>query len=228
MKESDLYPPLKRYLEGQGYQVKGEVGDCDVLAMRDGEEPLVVELKTSLNLSVVLQAVDRLQLSETVYVGVPTGSALLRKQRKRVLKMLRMLSLGLLEIDVARDQVYVLQDPTVYRPRISKRKRGRLLGEFQKRVGDPNLGGATKRKGIMTAYRQRAIAIAHYLAEEGPTKASVIAKALDDPKARNLVYRDVYGWFDRVSPGIYAITPKGETEVRLWLPKPVNSKKSKK
>ena len=52
MKESDLYLPLKRFLEGQGYEVKGEVLDCDVMAVRGDEEPLLVELKLSLNLSV--------------------------------------------------------------------------------------------------------------------------------------------------------------------------------
>ena len=60
MKESDLYLPLKRFLESQHYEVKGEVNDCDVLAVRGDEVPVVVELKLTLNLDVVLQAVGRL------------------------------------------------------------------------------------------------------------------------------------------------------------------------
>jgi len=32
-KESDLYPPLKRFLESQRYEVKGEVLDCDGVAV---------------------------------------------------------------------------------------------------------------------------------------------------------------------------------------------------
>ena len=39
MKESDLYPPLKEFLEDQNYEVKGEVQDCDVLAVRGEEAP---------------------------------------------------------------------------------------------------------------------------------------------------------------------------------------------
>ena len=54
MKESDLYAPVKTFLEGQGYAVKAEIGDCDVFAVRENEEPVVVELKLSLNLTVVL------------------------------------------------------------------------------------------------------------------------------------------------------------------------------
>lgn len=67
--------------------------------------------------------------------------------------------------------VKVLLDPGEYRPRRSKYRRERLLGEFTKRVGDPNLGGAEKRKGIMTAYRQRALAIARFLQERIPRRS---------------------------------------------------------
>ena len=66
MKESDLYLPLKRFLEAQNYEVKGEVQDCDVLAVRGDEVPVVVELKLSFNLNVVLQAVDRLSVTPKV------------------------------------------------------------------------------------------------------------------------------------------------------------------
>ena len=31
MKESDLYLPLKKFLESQNYEVKGEIQDCDAL-----------------------------------------------------------------------------------------------------------------------------------------------------------------------------------------------------
>ena len=38
MREADLYAPVKTYLEAQGYQVKAEVGDCDLLACDCGVE----------------------------------------------------------------------------------------------------------------------------------------------------------------------------------------------
>ena len=72
MKESDLYLPLKRFLISQHYEVKGEVQDCDVVAIRGKEAPVVVELKLTLNLDLVLQAVDRLLLTPKVYIGIPT------------------------------------------------------------------------------------------------------------------------------------------------------------
>jgi len=217
MKESDLYPPLKRFLESQGYTVKGEVLDCDAVAVRGDEAPVIVELKLSLNLNVVLQAVERLSLTPKVYIGVPK-LRILAKRRRRIVKLLRMLGLGLLVIDPERESggVAVFLDPGQYQPRQSKRRRERLLGEFTKRVGDPNLGGSERSRGVMTAYRQRALAIAEFLQKEGATKASRIAQALQEPKVRDVLYRDVYGWFDRVSFGVYELSPRGKREIGVW------------
>ena len=209
MKESDLYLPLKRFLEGQGYEVKGEVLDCDVMAVRGDEEPLLIELKLSLNLSVLLQVVERLSLSSKVYIGVPRDVTVLKKKRKQVLKLIRMLGLGLVRIDHEKDQVEIVLDPIEYKPRIAKRKQERLLGEFVHRVGDPNLGGTAMKQGVMTFYRQQAISIANYLLENGETKASIISKTLNDPKVCNILYRNVYGWFENVSRGVYGLSPKG-------------------
>ena len=219
LSESNLYPPVKQFLESQGYEVKGEVGNCDVAAVRGDEELVVVELKLSLNLEVVLQAVERLAVTSKVYVGIPVGIHYLRSRKRQILKLLRMLGLGLLVIDpdVARHGVDAVLDPGEFRPQRSRRRRELLLGEFVRRIGDPNLGGASVRDGIMTAYRQRALEIALFLQSNGPTKASQVASAIGDPKARDILSRDVYGWFDRPSRGIYALSPRGVERVPLWV-----------
>lgn len=218
MQESDLYPPVKQFLEGQGYRVKAEIHDCDVLALRGDEEPVIIELKLALNLSVLLQAVDRVGLSPKVYVGVPSACGALRRRRRQVLKLFRMLGLGLLAIDPAAPagRIDVLLDPGPYTPRRAHRKRERLLGEFVRRVGDPNLGGCETRRGIMTAYRQRALRIGRFLKANGATKASGLARLLEEPKARDILYRNVYGWFERRGAGIYELSPRGEREIVLW------------
>jgi len=218
MREVDLYPPVKQFLSQQGYEVKGEVRDCDVMAVR-GEDPIVVvELKLAFNLTVVLQAVDRLRVSDTVYIGIPTGLAVLKRNRKKVVKLVRMLGLGLLEIDPSAKigTVEVLCDPGVYKPRKVKRRADRLLGEFMHLVGDPNVGGSTARRGIMTAYRQKAIAIATFLADHDATKAAVIAQAVTEPKTRAILYDNAYGWFDRLGKGIYDLSPRGKSELPQW------------
>ena len=218
MKESDLYPPLKLYLESQGYEIKGEVGACDLFAIRRAEPPLVVELKLSLNLTVILQAVDRLAITSSVYIGVPQQSSALKRKQKQIIKLLRMLGIGLISISPQGKsaKVNILLDPGDYTPRISKKRQTRLLGEFEKRIGDPNLGGSQTRGGVMTSYRQRALVIALLLQNNGPSKAADIARATDDLKARDILYNDVYGWFDNISRGIYALSPRGHREIITW------------
>ena len=42
MSESDLYLPLKAFMENLGFIVKGEVNGCDLLALKEGEPSLLV------------------------------------------------------------------------------------------------------------------------------------------------------------------------------------------
>jgi len=218
LRETDLYPPIKQFLESQGFEVKGEINNCDVVALRGEEEPIIIELKLSLNLNVILQVVDRLKISSKVYVGVPRNCSVLKKNRRRTLKLFKMLGFGLLTVDLSRkrNSVEVLTDPVEYKPRKLKKHLGRLLGEFETRVGDPNRGGADHRKGILTAYRQRALRIAFYLKDKGSTKAAIIKHKLDEPRARDILYRNVYGWFDRLERGVYSLSPRGEREIQDW------------
>jgi hypothetical protein len=224
MKEIDLYDPVKQFLESQGYEVKGEIRDCDVIAVRGAEEPVVVELKLAFSLDVLLQAVNRLSISPVVYIGIPSSCRAFRKRRRRIIKLLRMVGIGLMLILVnsKRSRVEVVLDPGTYHPRIHVKRRGKLLGEFQHRRGDPMPGGSGRRQGMMTAYRQRAIRIAQYLTENGPTKASVIAKAIEEP-VRPILYRNVYGWFDRLGEGVYQISPRGTTDLPTWNDFPLAS-----
>ena len=218
IKESDLYPPLKEYLISKNYVVKAEIQNCDVVAIGVDSEPIIIELKVSLNLSIIMQAVDRLSLSESVYIGIPNGLKLFKKQRKKILKLLKMLGLGLIIIDLMKksNQIEILLEPSKFVPRISKYKQKRFIKEFTNRIGDPNLGGTSTRKGVITAYRQKAFSIAKYLEINGANKASIISKNLEISKARDILYKNVYGWFESVSRGIYNLSEKGKEEIKLW------------
>ena len=35
MQETDLFPPVKKYLEANGYTVRAEVKNCDITATKD-------------------------------------------------------------------------------------------------------------------------------------------------------------------------------------------------
>src|SRR5271155_3997495 len=69
--EADLYLPVKVFLEGQGYDVKGEVRGCDVVARRGDEPLLIVERKLRFNLQFLLRGVALLPLTDQVYLAVP-------------------------------------------------------------------------------------------------------------------------------------------------------------
>ena len=70
--ETSLYLPVKRFLEGLGFEVKGEVCGCDVVAVDRGAPIALVicELKLSFTLDLVLQAVDRSTACDEVWVAV--------------------------------------------------------------------------------------------------------------------------------------------------------------
>lgn len=217
MPEADLYPPVKRFLEAQGYEVKGEIGPCDVVAVRGDEPPVIVELKERLTLTLLLQAVDRLAVSETVYLAVRVGkggTATWRTHRKGVLALLRRLGLGLLTVS-PRGQVAVHLDPGPYRPRPNTRRQGRLLKEFAERVGDPEAGGSASQQRL-TAYRQDVVRCARELAGEDCLKVSVLRERTGVTRAGPILRDNHYGWFERVRTGHYALTPKGREEWGRW------------
>lgn len=212
MKEADLYPPLKAFLEAQGYEVKAEIGACDIMALRAGDPPLVVEMKLSFNLSLVLQGVARQALFDTVYLAVAAPKKGWPARYKDIVALCRRLGLGLLVVtpgETGADPglVEAHLDPGPYLPRRNATRAGRLLREFQRRVGDPNQGGTTGIKR-MTAYRQDALRCLASVAD-GPLKAAEVAKRAGVAKAASLMRADHYGWFDRVALGVYALSPKG-------------------
>lgn len=213
--ETDLYPAVKTLLERQGYTVKGEVGAADVVAVRADEPPVIVELKLRFSLSLFHQAVARLAIADHVYIAVPrpTGKSA-RRALKDNLALSRRLGLGLITVR-ADGRAEVQCDPVPYTPRKSKKRRTRLLREFDRLAGDPNAGGAT-RHGIVTGYRQDALRCAAYLAENGPGKGAHVARATGVATATRLMRDNHYGWFQRVETGTYALTPAGSEGLQHW------------
>jgi hypothetical protein len=217
MAEVDLYGPIKKFLEGQGYLVKGEIGACDIVAVRGDEPHLVVELKEQLNLALLLQAVDRLNLAENVYIAFRVGqghSASWRSRTKQVKSLLRRLGLGLLTVST-RGKVVAVLDPAPYRPRSSRFRRERLLKEFTERVGDPEAGGSAPRQRL-TAYRQDALRCARELAHADVLKASVLRDRSGVERAGSILRDNHYGWFERVTVGHYTLTSKGREDLTQW------------
>lgn len=217
MKETDLYAPIKTYLENQGYTVKAEVKDCDVVAIRDDAPPVVIELKLSLSITLLMQGIDRQAITDSVYVAVPAGKGKRwASQVKDAVKLCRRLGLGLIVVrfDAATPSVLVHCDPGGYQPRKIKKRKDALLMEFERRAGDHNVGGQVKRK-IITAYRQDALRIAVALAQ-APNKPRILAVELGLPKAATILQSDHYGWFERIERGVYGLRPSGHEALKTY------------
>ncbi len=205
MAETDLYAPVKLFLEKQGYTVKAEVKSCDVVAVRGDEPPVIVELKSALTLQLIYQAMDRLMLTETVYIAIARPK---RSIAVNALRLCRRLGIGLLIISKS-GSIEAAADPLPYQPRLNTKRRGLLLKEFTARKGDPNIGGST-RKPIMTAYRQDAIKCATHLHCAGPASPKSIKQATGVDRAATILRSDVYGWFKKESRGVYFLSDAGK------------------
>jgi hypothetical protein len=212
--ESSLYLPVKRYLEKLGFEVKGEICGCDLVALRGDKCPIVVvgELKLSFNLDLLLQGVDRSAACDEVWLAVGASKrARGREHDRRVRKLCRLLGFGLLSVSRA-GRVELLVEPIPWRPRRDPERRSQLVEEHRKRMGDPVAGGGT-RSPIMTAYRQQALACAALLAN-GPCRSRDIKAVV--PDAPKILLGNVYGWFSRIDRGVYALTEDGRAALVRW------------
>ena len=167
MTEAALYAPVARFWTERGFTVQAEVKDCDVLAMR-GEEMVVVELKTSFQLKLVYQIVERQKFCPLVYAAIPRPAAGAKGASYRhMTALLQRLGAGLLLV--------ALDSPVPFAemafaavPSDQKLAPGRkkaVRKEVDGRSGSWNTGGVTRKK-LLTAYREKALEYYPYTGSE--------------------------------------------------------------
>ena len=212
--ETSLYLPVKAFLETRGFAVKGEIGGCDLVALQEGEPPLVVigELKMRFSLELVLQAVDRAAACDEVWLAARVSARGKGRERDaRFRNLCRRLGFGMLGVS-DEGAIDILVSPAAAMPRRDARRRSRLVEEHKRRRGDPVAGGGS-RAPIMTAYRQQALRCAAAMKNglERPRELRAIA-----PDAAKILLGNVYGWFERVERGRYALTAGGVAALERW------------
>lgn len=217
-RETDLYEPVRDYLADQGYRVRAEVKDCDVVATK-GDDLIVVELKLRANLDLLVQATERQRVSDSVYVALPRPKSRVRraKAHRAFLRLLRRLSLGLLyvSIDSETPQVEVVLHPGRYEPKRATKQRRAIIQEAEKRSGDYNKGGSSKQK-LVTAYRENAVYIACCLSKHGELSPKQLRDFGAGQKTLSILSKNHYDWFVRVERGVYALTRKGKAALREY------------
>lgn len=217
MKETALYAPIKVLFERLGYEVQSEVLDMDVLATK-ADEMIVIELKTELNLRLIVQGAQRQKLSEIVYVAIQKPSYKIRmsKSFKEKVFLLKRLGIGLVFVNFKESGsiATIEEEPLIFdlkqSQRLNKRTKERALKEKSLRSGDYNLGGQKGKK--ITAYRENALLIAGLLSKNGVMKVSEI-REIAGAKTGSILQKDYYGYFQRVKVGHYELSTEGKEAV---------------
>lgn len=212
--ETDLYYPVREFLISKGYKVNGEVKNCDIIAVK-GEELLAVELKSGFNATLLIQATKRQRVADKVYIAVPMPKkGVFTRKWKDICYLVRRLELGLMVVSFLKSgpRVEVVLDPAPFRSaqnQRSNKQRKKIITEINGRHSDLNLGGSSRRK-IMTAYKENAIMILCYLKKCGPLSPRQLRELGTGPKTGPILQKNYYGWFERVSKGLYRISSEGD------------------
>ena len=218
-KEEELYQPVREFLIDCGYEVQAEVCHCDVCGRKD-DQVVVVELKRGLTIELLIQATQRQRIADCVYIAFPKPKKMMfTKKWSNIMHLIKRLELGLLLVSKSRGKT-IVEEALAPQPfdmarsrSASKKKKAALIKELDNRTSDLNIGGSTKKK-LMTAYREEAISIARCLETNGTMKTNqFILYGIDGKRARELMYANHYGWFERVDKGTYQLTQKGHEEL---------------
>lgn len=155
MKETDLYEPVKNWLEEKGWEVFAEVSGWEGVADIVAKQPptyCVVEMKTSLSHDVIDQAIRWVGYAHYIYIAIPERKTSVPRYLK---KLFSEKGIGLLE--VFQDQWSQKYDVKVQIPSKFKRayllknRTWRLREEHKEFVPAGSSGGAhwTPYKGTM-------------------------------------------------------------------------------
>lgn len=208
IRETDLYPPLKSWLEGNGYVVRAEIGHCDIAA-RKGDDLVLVEMKRAINLDLVLQALRRQRAHASVYAAVPAPKTADRRWRE-LTRLLKRLEIGLIVVylETSLPRVQVLFHPVPCTRRRSAGLTRALLAEMAGRSQDANVGGSNRTR-LMTAYREQALRTAEALRRLGDASPKALRDIGAPAKAGPILLANHYGWFERVAKGLYRLSADG-------------------
>ena len=218
MKETQLSKPLELWLTNQGYTVSCEVKNCDIVA-RKGDELIIVELKTRFSLDLVYQALNRKNMTDSVYVAVPVlpGRPSIPKL-KEVKKLLFRLEVGLILVRFlkTKTRIEIVSHPGEYNPRKATKKRNAIIREIDGRYSEFNKGGSTNTDQRISAYKQQALVCAWLLNKNGNMSPSSIMKSGGGTKTQQILSANIYGWFDKISRGLYKINPAGTEALNVY------------
>lgn len=170
MKETDLFEPIKKWLEDGGNEVYSEVRAkrtfrrADVVGVHGGILT-VVEMKTGISLDLIEQAVGWRNRAHYIYVAIPKPKTHLNEFAR---KLLQQHGIGILTVNLGDDA----QSVSLYRnhkPKLNRRIVNDLseaLTEYHKNA----LPGGSSGGGYVTTYSLTMMRIKEYLENELQTR----------------------------------------------------------
>ena len=213
MKETELYAPVKKLFLSQGFDVKGEVKDVDVIAYHQ-DVMIGVELKTKVSLKLIYQAIDRQKILDQVYIAIPKDAIYQSKSLYRnFTHLLKRLEIGLIVVDGEEAEVIIEAVPfdrNLSRSRYKKRKT-MLDKELRLRKNNKNVGGTNGKK--ITRYKELVIDIGNYLFLNTKASPKEIKEKTGIEKTASILQKNYDGYFKRVDRGIYQLTEKGKKDI---------------
>ncbi|NOY08682.1 MAG: hypothetical protein GXP33_07550 [Spirochaetes bacterium] len=214
-KETDLFKPVKSYLEHNGYKVHAEVDRCDVVAEREGKLT-IVELKKHFSVALLAQAVERQRITDRVYVAVPVpdGRTVPFNYSGMVL-LLKRLEIGLLLVHIS-DTAFKVEaalHPSHYNVLKDRKRQRTVTREIKGRVGEYNTGGSRAADKQITLYRQNTVQVALYLNILGPSSPAALRSAGTCQKTGSILRKNYYGWFIKPARGLYELSKKGREDL---------------
>jgi hypothetical protein len=206
--ETELFEPVKRYLEAKGFEVYAEVKNCDIVA-KQGDRLLMLEMKRSFNISLVYQLMAWKDITPEVYAVVPRPKSYRDKTTKNMLKLAKKLGVGIITVAIDSDTALteLMLEPTdeVGIANTSRRRRkAAVIKELEGRSCDCNIGGSTGRK-LVTAYREASVAVACY----GEVNSVILTKLLSS-RYKKIPQTNFYGWFTKTGRGEYILNERGK------------------
>ena len=213
MKETELYAPVKKLFLSQGFDVKGEVKDIDVIAYHQ-DVMIGVELKTKVSLKLIYQAIDRQKVLDQVYIAIPKDAIYQSKSLYRnFTHLLKRLEIGLIIVNGDSAEVIIEAVPfdrNLSRSRYKKRKT-MLDKELRLRKNNKNVGGTNGKK--ITRYKELVIDIGNYLISNTKASPKEIKEKTGIEKTASILQKNYDGYFQRVERGIYQLTEKGKNDI---------------
>ncbi len=209
--ESDLYEPVKKLFIEMGFDVRSEVKDCDIVAVKQ-ENTIVAELKKSFNITLVYQLLQRQTFCKNVYAVIPRPKKGAKdKNWKNMLKLCKRLDFGVITvaIDSPTKLAQIICSPEGITKITNYKQKKSVEKEMVLRSEDFNKGGINCKK-IVTVYREKAIKLLCVLKKEKTLTSAKLKELGYDKSEYSVLYNNFYKWFTKIEKGVYCISEEGE------------------